>query len=32
MTASINLSKIDKTKIIDGKNGKYNDLVIWLKC
>jgi hypothetical protein len=29
MTASINLSKIDKTKIIDGKNGKYIDLVIW---
>lgn len=29
MTASINLSKIDKGKIIEGKNGKYIDLVIW---
>lgn len=29
MTASINLSKIDKTRIIEGKNGKYIDLVIW---
>jgi len=29
MTASINLSKIDKSKIIEGKNGKYIDLVIW---
>ena len=29
-TASINLSKIDKTKIITGKNGdKYLNIVIW---
>lgn len=30
ITASINLSKIDKTKIIEGKKGKYIDLTIWL--
>jgi hypothetical protein len=29
MTASINLSKIDKTKIVEGKSGKWIDLVIW---
>jgi len=29
ITASINLSKIDKKKIIDGKTGKWLDLVIW---
>ena len=28
-TASINLSKIDKTKLIEGKNGTYLNLVIW---
>jgi len=30
ITASINLSKIDKSKIIEGKKGKYIDLTIWL--
>lgn len=30
ITASINLLEIDKTKIIEGKKGKYLNLTIWI--
>ena len=30
ISASVNLSKIDKSKLIDGKKGKYLDLTIWV--
>ena len=29
--ASINLSKIDKTLLFDGKKGKYLDFVAWIE-
>ena len=31
ITLSINLSKLDKSRIIEGKNGKYVNIVIWPK-
>ena len=30
ISASINVAKIDKSKLIDGKKGKYLNLTIWL--
>ena len=29
ITVSLNVTKIDKSAIIDGKNGKYLSLVMW---
>lgn len=30
ITASIDLTKIDKSKVVDGKKGKYINLTMWL--
>lgn len=30
-TVKINVTRIDKTALFDGKNGKYLDLVLWEK-